>query len=443
MKVSIFGAGYVGLVSAACFTHIGHQVICYDVDEEKIKKLTQQKNVLFEPDLDKILASALKNGLAFTSDLQEAISFCNTYMVCVGTPATANGMADLSYLFSAIENLSIHAKESFIVITKSTVPVGTANQVKSKIDAILNKCGKNISVRVVSCPEFLAQGSAVQNFLNPDRIVIGTDDDFAFNVVKELYAPITVPKNVPSIQMSSSSAELTKYASNLFLATKISFMNEISRIAELTGADIIDVIHGTVADARIGRSMSNPGCGFGGSCLSKDLKALIYQVEEQSYCPALLRSVLDVNENQKKYFISKVFSLCENDVKNKIIAICGLAFKPNTDDIRDSISCYLIEALIKAGAKIQAYDPVAGAHVTEKFQHEGHITICQSKEQAIQDAELLVVLTEWPEFYHLDFNLIKNSMKKQIIIDGRNIYDPKELTQHGIFYYAIGKALLH
>jgi UDPglucose 6-dehydrogenase len=291
----------------------------------------------------------------------------------------------------------------------------------------------------------LTQGSAVYNFLHPDRVVIGTDSDSAFETVRQLYAPITAPSDksdIPVIRMSNTSAELTKYAANLFLATKISFMNEISRIAEFTKADIIDVIHGIVTDTRIGAAMSNPGCGFGGSCLQKDLKALINQSEKFTYSPNLLKSVLNVNENQKKYFIQKVFDLSGGILKNKIIAVWGISFKRNTDDLRDSVSCDLIEALLKANAIVQAFDPVAGENAQAKFKEYPNFKICSTKEQALEDAYLLVVMTEWPHFHDIDIDLMKRTMKNLLLIDGRNIYDPKVLTKHGISYFAIGKGFL-
>jgi UDPglucose 6-dehydrogenase len=299
---------------------------------------------------------------------------------------------------------------------------------------------------VVSCPEFLAQGSAIHNFLYPDRIVIGTDCQSAFEKVKELYASIISSEHrykVPVLFMNSSSAELTKYAANLFLAMKISYVNEISRIAELVDADIVDVIHAMITDKRIGKGMSHPGCGFGGSCFSKDLKALIYQSQELGYTPALIKSAFEVNESHKKYFIEKVFELCGDAVNGKTIAVWGLAFKANTDDLRDSISCQMIEALLKQGAIVHAFDPAANLHAKEKFHSYPNFKVFSSKNQAVEGANLLVVMTEWPEFLDLDVEFMIRSMKNPILVDGRNIYDPQFLTKQGLSYFAIGKGFIH
>ncbi len=446
MRVSVYGTGYVGLIAGVCFANAGHSVLCYDIDEAKIDQLKLGKSFLYEPEFDEMLRIALENGgIKFTNDLEKATSFSHIHLLCVGTPSEKTGQANLSYLIQATESLAEHANEPFIVIIKSTVPVGTAERVKRKIDTILLRRNKDIAFHVVSCPEFLAQGTAVQNFIHPDRVIVGTDDDSAFEKVEELYAPFTEPlngANVPIIRMSSPSAELTKYAANLFLATKISFMNEIGRVAEFTGADILDVIQGIITDKRIGPAMSNPGCGFGGSCLPKDLKSLIYQSELNNYNPALLKSTLEVNEHQKRYFIGKIFSLLDYNMRGKVIAIWGLAFKANTDDLRESVSCDLIDALIKADANIQAYDPVAGANARAKFKNQSNLKICKSKEQAVENADLLVVMTEWNEFLSLDINFLVNAMNNPLLIDSRNMYDPKILTKLGLAYFSIAKGFL-
>lgn len=443
MIISIYGVGYVGLVTGVCFANTGHHVICCDLDQEKIKKLKQGINVLFEPHFDKMLVDASAKGtIEFTSDLEKTIAVSHIHLLCVGTPSGIDGSANLTYLFQAIENLTSHVQEAFIVVIKSTVEVGTAQRVKIKIEEELAKQGKKIPFHVVSCPEFLAEGSAVQNFLHPDRIVIGTDSESAFETIKELYMSSIKSPNTPVIHMSNASAELTKYAANLFLATKISYMNEISRIAELVGANISDTIRGMISDKRIGPAMSNPGPGFGGSCLPKDLKALIHQSEKHNYDPLLLKSVLKINEDQKRYFIGKVFSLCDFNVKNKTIAIWGLAFKSNTDDLRESISCDLVEALVKADAIVQAYDPAAATQAQTKFCQYSNFKICTSKELAIHNADLLVVMTEWEEFYPLDINMLKHSMNKLLLVDGRLMYDPTPLREQGISYFSIGRGFL-
>lgn len=444
MKISIYGVGYVGLVSGVCFASTGHQVMCYDIEAEKISMLQQGQTVLYEPDFFDLLAGTLeKKAIEFTTDLEKTIAFSDMHLICVGTPSEDNnGKANLTYLIQAIENIALHARDHFIMIIKSTVPVGTAQKAKKRIEELFAEQNKDTAFHVVSCPEFLAQGSAVKNFLHPDRVVVGTDSSYAFDRVKELYAPVTQEAHVPVIQMRNSSAELTKYASNLFLATKISYMNEISRIAELIGADIAETIQGMVADKRIGSAMSNPGCGFGGSCLPKDLKALIYQSEMYNHNPILLKAVLEVNVEQRRFFISKVFSLCEFNVKDKIFAIWGLSFKPNTDDLREAVSCDLISALAKAGGQIHAYDPAAGPNAKIKFQSFSNFTLCETKEQSLKDADFLIVMAEWSEFYNLDYNLLKSSMRYPVLIDCRNMYDPKMITQHGVAYFSIGRGFL-
>lgn len=442
MKISIYGTGYVGLIAGVCFANIGHKILCYDVDQERINNLKLGKSVLYEQDFDKLLANALeKDNIYFTTNIEAAACFSNIHMMCVGTPSLNDGSANLTYLFSAVENLVFHSTEPTLIIIKSTVPVGTSILISNKVKELLLERKEIVSIDVVSCPEFLAQGEAVHNFMHPNRIIIGSDNLLAFEKVREIYEPIVRSQKgeaPPVLCMSPSSAELSKYASNLFLACKISFMNELSRIAEFTGANITEVINGMVSDKRIGPAMSHPGCGFGGSCFPKDLKALIHQSEINNYTPQLLHAVLDVNINQKKYFIERVFSLFNFDVKNKTIAIWGLAFKPNTDDLRESISCELVEELLVGGAIVQAYDPVAGNNAKKKFQSFKNFIICKSKEEALDKADLLAVMTEWPEFFCIDTELLKHSMNSPILFDGRNMYDPQEIKKSGVSYFAVG-----
>jgi len=442
MQISIYGIGHVGLIAGVCFANHGHQVACYDVDSEKIEKLQKGQTTFFEPGFDQLLKLALEKGtIKFLNNLEEAISFSSIHFMCVGTPADNDGSSNLLYLIQAVENLANNAKEPFIVVIKSTVPVGTANRVKRKIEEILAKREKEIAFHVVSCPEFLAQGSAIQNFLHPDRVVIGTDNPLAFEKIKEIYQ-LLVGEDTPILHMSNSSAELTKYASNLFLATKISYMNEISRIAEVMGADIADTIQGVVADKRIGPSMSNPGSGFGGSCLPKDLKSLIHQSEVHNYDPHLLKAVLEVNDHQRRYFIGRILSLFDYNVKDKVIAVWGLSFKAGTDDLRDSISCELVHALLKGNAVLQAYDPKAGNNAKREFKDYSNFVLCDSKEKTLKDADLLIVATDWPEFKELDPKFLKSAMKKPVVIDCRHFYDPAVLTRQGISYFSIGKGFI-
>lgn len=442
MRISVYGVGYVGLIVSVCFANIGHQICSFDIDNEKIHNLRLGKSSTYEPFFNVMLASAIeKKTIQFTDNVSEAATFSNFHFICVGTPMRIDGAADLSSLFSVVESLATDVQKRFLVIIKSTVPVGTSDLVAEKINETLSARNVTISFDVVSCPEFMAQGEAVLNFFHPERIIIGTKSKAAFEIVKEIYAPLLRLQKPPISRvlfMSPSSAELAKYASNLFLATKISFVNELSRIAEFTGANINEVIHGMTTDSRIGPAMSKPGCGFGGSCFPKDLNALIHQAEANNYIPNLLHAVQEVNKNQKLYFIKKIFEFFKDDVRQKIISVWGLSFKPNTDDLRGSISCEVIEELLRACAKVQAYDPVSGENARNKFKEFSNFKICASKEEALNHADLLVVMTEWPEFFAIDAEILKKCMKKPVLFDGRNMYDPNILTMQGISYFAIG-----
>lgn len=443
MKLAIYGTGYVGLIAGVCFANLGHEVLCYDIDSKKINDLKAGKPVLYEKDFEDLLKKALeRKALSFTTNIHEVVAFANIHLMCVGTPSEEDGSANLSYLFAAVENLAMHVKKPFLIINKSTVPIGTALQLKEIVKHILNLKGNVVDFEIASCPEFLAQGNAIFDFMHPQRIVVGTENNHAFETIKELYDPVIHCEGypeVPVLHMSSISAEMTKYASNLFLASKISFMNEMSRIAELVGADISDVSKGMILDKRIGAGMSNPGCGFGGSCFPKDLKALIHQSESYGYPPLLLHSILEINKSQKKYFINKIFTFFDFDMKNKVIAVWGLSFKPNTDDLRESISCDLIEALLKAGAIVQAYDPVSNRNAEKKFSEYSNFHAYKSKEEALKNVDALAVMTEWPEFSSLNVDSIKKAMRFPVVFDGRNIYEQKVLNDAGILYFAIGK----
>lgn len=441
MKISIFGAGYVGLISGVCFANLGHKVICCDINQEKINQLNEGKTTIYEHDLEHLLINAIKReNIIFTTNFENAISFSNTYLACVGTPSRKDGSADLSSLFELVHQITYAIDKSFMFIIKSTVPVGTALLIEQLINEILSQREIDLPFDVVSCPEFLAQGSAIQNFMHPDRIIIGTNNDLAFEKAKELYSPLLqMDISIPILRMHRRSAELCKYASNLFLATKISFMSEISQIAQITGADISEVVKGVVADKRIGPSMSRPGCGYGGSCFPKDLKSIVEQIEGEGYHPKLLKAVGDVNDFQKQYFINKLFKFFDFNLKGKVVAIWGLAYKPNTDDLRDSVSCELIEKLLNAEAVVQAYDPMAGNNAMTKFKSFNNFKVFASKEEALAQADLLAVMTEWSEFFVLDKEMIKASMVSPVIFDGRNIYDNIALRKAGITYFAIGK----
>lgn len=445
MEIAVYGAGYVGLVSALCFANFGHNVIVYDVNAEKINHLKEGRLTIVEKDLDLLLQNAIKlKSVTFTNNSKEAASFANMYLICVGTPSNYNGSADLSFLYSAVENIALHINEPFSLIIKSTVPVGTCYLMEQYIQKIFLNRGVQIPFDIISCPEFLAQGEAVYDFIHPERIIIGTDNDLAFEKVKALYDPLLrlqMDKGISVIRMSPRAAELVKYASNLFLATKISFMNEISRIAEIMEVDITEMLPGFIADKRIGPAMSHPGCGFGGSCFPKDLKSMINQASALGYHPALLEAVQEVNIQQKTYFIGKIFEFFNQQLKNKVIAIWGMSFKPNTDDMRESVSCNLIEALLNAGAIVQAYDPMANYNARQKFHHHSNFKVCDSKEKTLDKADLLAVMTGWSEFLNLDIAVIKGAMQQPVIFDGRNIYKSHDLISQGISYFSIGTGI--
>ena len=439
MKLSIYGTGYVGLISGVCFAHMGHSVIGFDIDKEKIDRLNQGESIIYEKNLTELLKQALtKKSLTFTHSFEDALAFSTTHLVCVGTPPQSDGAASLVHLFAVVEKIAKNVRQSFTLIVKSTVPVGTSAEITQCIKRILSERGLDIPFEVVSCPEFLAQGEAVDSFFHADRVIVGTDSQKAFEIVKELYSPVLIENNVEIIKMSNNAAELTKYASNLFLATKISYVNEISRIAELTGANIHEVLKGMTSDKRIGPAMANPGCGFGGSCLPKDIRALIHQARQKDFEPQLLQAVENVNFKQKNYFITKVLEYLGDAVRGKTVAIWGLSFKPNTDDIRESVSSDLIDKLLEKGAVVRAYDPVANLHIRQKHPKASSLFLVDSKEETLENADLLAVMTNWPEFYTIDNELLKQEMKTPVIFDGRNIYDYRSLTDTGIGYFAAG-----
>lgn len=439
MKLSIYGTGYVGLISGVCFARMGHSVMSFDIDKEKIDRLNRGEAIIYEKDLTDLLNHDLtQKSLAFTHSFEEALAFSEIHLICVGTPPQPDGAASLVQLFAVVEKLARKVQEPFTLIVKSTVPVGTANEIIHYINQILEERKVSIPFEVVSCPEFLAQGEAVASFLRPDRIIVGTDSKKGLEIVRELYSPLLEKNSIEMIRMSHNAAELTKYASNLFLATKISYVNEISRIAELTEADINEVIRGMTSDKRIGPAMSNPGCGFGGSCFPKDIRALIYQAKQKDFDPQLLQAVQNVNLEQKDYFINRILDYLGHNTCGKVVAVWGLSFKPNTDDIRESVGVDLIEKLLEKGVFVQAYDPVAASSVRQKYPNDSSLVLVDSKEAALKNADLLAVMTNWQEFYAINSGLIKKEMKTPAIFDGRNIYDCHQLLNEGIAYFAAG-----
>lgn len=439
MRINLFGAGYVGLVTAACLAEHGNKVLCIDIDQEKIKRLQQGECPIHEPDLPSLIEKNLSAGrLNFSSNPQQGIEHGFYQFIAVGTPQDEDGSADLTYVLQVAEYIGNTLTEPKLIINKSTVPVGTSDKVKTIIQKKLHQRNINITVDVASNPEFLREGAAVNDFMRSDRIIIGTDNSAAESHLRLLYRPFN-RNNDRLIAMDIRSAELTKYAANAFLATKISFMNEMSQLAERLNADIEQVRIGVGSDPRIGYHFINPGCGYGGSCFPKDVVALEATAKTVHYHPRLLNAVHQVNDAQKKLLFHKVSQYYQNDLQGKIVALWGLSFKPNTDDMREAPSKVFIESALAAGMKIQAYDPVAMPEALRLYKDQMNFKCFDSPESALTNADILVIVTEWNIFFNPDFELIKERLTKSAIFDGRNLYDPKHLKQLGINYFAIGR----
>lgn len=436
LKVAIVGTGYVGLVSGACFAKMGNDVICIDVDEKKINSLKNGEIPIYEPGLKEIVDECVKNSnLKFSTDIKEALEFAQILFIAVGTPMGGNGQADLKYVLAVAKSIGENLNKEIIVVDKSTVPVGTGEKVENTIRQELEKRGKNIKFEVVSNPEFLKEGAAIDDFLKPDRVVIGCKSDWAYEKMQELYHPFMMSKS-RLIRMDVKSAEMTKYAANSMLATKISFINEIASICEKVGADINMVRAGIGSDTRIGYSFIYPGCGYGGSCFPKDVEALIFTAKENGVEPLILNAVEDRNKAQKRVLFDKLNSYF-GDLKNKTIAIWGLSFKPNTDDMREASSIVLVNLLNEAGAKIRAYDPKAYKEAKIYFK-DIDLFYANDKYEALNGADALVLVTEWSEFRNPDFKKIKDLLKNSVIFDGRNQYNPQILSEFGFEYFQIG-----
>lgn len=439
MKVTVFGIGYVGLVQASVLAEVGHDVMCVDVDEKKVENLKKGNIPIFEPGLVPLVQQNYEAGrLRFTTDAKLGVAHGAIQFIAVGTPPDEDGSADLQYVTAVARTIAEHMTEPKVVIDKSTVPVGTADKVREVMSETLRKRGSDIKFDVVSNPEFLKEGAAVADCMRPERIVIGTDNKDVIEPLRELYEPFN-RNHDRMILMDIRSAELTKYAANCMLATKISFMNEISNLAEMLGADIEKVRKGIGSDSRIGYHFIYPGCGYGGSCFPKDVQALIRTAEHIGYQPKLLQAVEQVNVQQKyklTQFIQHHFS---NDVKGKTFALWGLAFKPNTDDMREASSRVLMETLWELGATVQAYDPEAMAEAQRIYGQRADLKLMGTKEAALQGADALVICTEWQNFRAPDFDIIKQSLKHPVIFDGRNLYDPERLQARGFTYYGIGR----
>ena len=440
MNIAVIGAGYVGLVSGTCFAEMGNKVTCVDVDQYKIEKLKQGIVPIFEPGLEQMVSKNIKNkNLFFTTNLGVAIADSQIVFIAVGTPMGDDGSSDLQYVLAVAKSIGETMQKRLIIVDKSTVPIGTADKVKATIQDELDKRNVSLEFDVVSNPEFLKEGAAIDDFMKPDRVVIGADSDDASESMKQLYSPFFRTHD-RFITMDIRSAEMTKYAANTMLATKISFMNEIANICEKVGADVNKVRIGIGSDKRIGYSFIYPGTGYGGSCFPKDVKALKKIAEEHGYNANLISSVENVNDAQKLVIANKVIARFGENLKGKTFGLWGLAFKPGTDDMREAPSIYVVKELVKRGAKIKAYDPKAIEEAKE-FYLKGikEVSYCSSKYEVLKDSEALILLTEWKEFRSPDFEEIKTQLKMPVIFDGRNQYNAFNLETKGFEYFQIGK----
>lgn len=436
MKITIVGTGYVGLVTGACFSEVGINVTCVDIDVKKIENLKKGILPIWEPGLEKMVMRNVENGrLHFSTSLADSLEGTEVVFGAVGTPPDEDGSADLKYVLQVAREVGQNINDYVLMVTKSTVPVGTAEKVRTALQEELDKRGVMVNFDVASNPEFLKEGDAVNDFLKPDRIVVGCDSERAKTTIQRLYKPFTMNGH-PVIIMDITSAEMTKYAANSMLATKISFMNDIANLCEIVGADVNAVRKGIGSDSRIGTKFIYPGTGYGGSCFPKDVKALIKTADEFSYNMRVLKAVEEVNENQKSILVDKLNKHFNYDLKGKHFAMWGLSFKPQTDDMREAPSLVIIRKLYEAGATVTAYDPVAMKEAKHILGDK--IKYAANKYEAVMDADGLIVVTEWPEFKFLDTYHVSQLMKNNLIVDGRNIYDAKELKQQNFAYYCIG-----
>lgn len=439
MNVTVFGTGYVGLVQAAVLADAGHHVCCVDVDQVKIDNLNKGIIPIYEPGLTPLVQDNHAQGrLRFTTSAEEGVQFADLIFIAVGTPPDEDGSADLKYVLAVAGTVAQHMASNKVIVNKSTVPVGTADKVSQHVQGILAQRGSPLGFTVVSNPEFLKEGAAVSDCKRPDRIIIGTDSADAVAVMRELYEPFN-RNHERIIVMDVRSAELTKYAANCMLATKISFMNEMANIAERVGADIEAVRKGIGSDERIGYHFIYPGCGYGGSCFPKDVQALVRTAESIDYQPQLLQAVEAVNHRQKRKLFEYITKHFGSNLSGKTFALWGLAFKPNTDDMREASSRVLMEQLWAAGARVQAYDPEAMEETQRIYGTRADLTLMGTKEAALQGADALVICTEWQQFKAPDFNTIKAALQTPVVFDGRNLYEPARMQAKGLHYYAIGR----
>jgi len=440
MKVAVVGTGYVGLVSGTCLAEMGNQITCVDIDEQKVANLKKGIMPIYEPGLDGLVKSNHESGrLQFTTSIEGAIHDCEVLMIAVGTPPNEDGSADLKHVLKVANTIGRTMTSSKVVVTKSTVPVGTGEKVRKEVQGELARRGLDIPFSVASNPEFLKEGAAVNDFMKPDRIVIGCDTEYSRDVLSRMYQPFVLNGH-RVIFMDIRSAELTKYAANSMLATKISFMNELSRVAEVVGADMQAVRQGMGSDARIGFHFIYPGIGYGGSCFPKDVNALVNTAREVGQTLSILEAVEAVNQSQRPFFVEKITRHFKGDVKGRTFAVWGLAFKPETDDIREAPALDIIDSLLTAGAKVVAFDPIAAEHTREHFKGRDGIRFVNDQYEALAGADALLLITEWKPFRSPDFPRMKSLLKNALIFDGRNQYEPATMKALGFGYHCIGRA---
>ena len=444
MNVTMFGTGYVGLVTGTCFAEMGNHVVCVDVDADKIDALSRGEIPIFEPGLHTMVAANVAGGrLSFTTDAKHGVDHGEVVFIAVGTPADEDGAADLRYVLDVAKTIASLMESPKVVVDKSTVPVGTADKVRETMATTLAARGVDLDFDVVSNPEFLKEGAALNDFMKPDRIVIGSDNGKSAGVLDQLYAPFN-RNHDKVVHMDVRSAELTKYAANVMLATRISLMNELANLADRLGADIEDVRRGIGSDPRIGFSFIYPGCGYGGSCFPKDVKALIHTAKVAGYEASIVEGVEAVNERQKHVLFEKIVAHFGSNLTGRTFAVWGLAFKPNTDDMREAPARTLMAQLWDAGAQVRAYDPAANklAEARRLYPDQENLSLCKTRDETLEGADALVLVTEWNEFRSPNFNELKHILKEPVIFDGRNLYDADYLGQLGFAYYGIGRGLI-
>jgi len=442
MRLTIFGTGYVGLVTGTCFAEVGNDVVCVDVDEDKIACLNRGEIPIYEPGLEALVRKNQEAGrLRFTTDPDEAVRHAALQFIAVGTPPGEDGSADLRYVLEVARTIAERMDDYKVIIDKSTVPVGTADRVRAQVQEVLDARGVDVPFDVVSNPEFLKEGAAIDDFMKPDRIIVGTDNPRTAELLRALYSPFNRSHDRVLV-MDVRSAELTKYAANAMLATKISFMNELANLAERLGADIEKVRIGIGSDTRIGYHFIYPGVGYGGSCFPKDVQALTRTAQEVDYEPKILLAVEEVNRRQKRLLFKKIECFFDGDLKGRTFALWGLAFKPNTDDMREAPSRVLMESLWEAGATVRAYDPQAMQECRRIYGDRPDLILCEHPEDVLEGADALVIVTEWQVFRSPDFERIRNTLKQPVIFDGRNIYDPVQMAKMGLHYIAIGRPII-